>query len=164
MHIGVDSVGAEARVSAVGASEEVTMAGTWDAAMGDTWDGTRAVLGGPVAQVWAAEVVDQGVVADLLWVAEDADQVTVVDRLWEAEDADQGVVADLLWVAEAVVAGRVEALAEQEVAEPGPEVVVLVEAGAPEVAVVGAPELAEVEVLAEAVVAAVAVKSSCAVI
>ncbi len=132
------------------------MAGTWDAAMGDTWDGTRAVLGGPVAQVWAAEVVDQGVVADLLWVAEDADQVTVVDRLWEAEDADQGVVADLLWVAEAVVAGRVEALAEQEVAEPGPEVVVLVEAGA--------PELAEVEVLAEAVVAAVAVKSSCAVI
>jgi hypothetical protein len=49
----------------------------------------------------------------------------------------------------------VEALAEQEVAEPGPEVVVLVEAGA--------PELVEVEVLAEAV-AAVGVKSSCAVI
>ena len=103
----------------MGDTWEAATGGTWDAATGDTWDGTRAVLGGPVAQVWAAEVVDQG------------------------------VVADLLWVAEAVVAGRVEALADQEVAEPGPEVV-LVEAGAP--------------VLAEAVVAAVAVKSSCAVI
>ena len=125
----------------MGDTWEAATGGTWDAATGDTWDGTRAVLGGPVAQVWAAEVVDQGVVADLLWMA---------------EVGDQGVVADLLWVAEAVVGGRVEALAEQEVAEPGPEGVVLVEAGA--------PELAEVEVLAEAVVAAVAVKSSCAVI
>jgi hypothetical protein len=163
MHIGADSVGAEARVSAVGASEGVTMGGTWDAATGDTWDGTGVVLGGPTAQVWAVEVVDQGVVADLLWVVEVVDQGVVADLLWVAEDADQGVVADLLWAAEAVVAGRAEVLSEQEVAEPGPEVVarVLVEAGAPEVAaVVGALEVAEVEVLAEAVVAAVAVKPS----
>ena len=154
------------------------MGGTWDAATGDTWDGTGVVLGGPTAQVWAVEVVDQGVVADLLWVVEVVDQGVVADLLWVAEDADQGVVADLLWAAEdadqgavvdrlwaveAVVAGRAEVLSEQEVAEPGPEVVarVLVEAGAPEVAaVVGALEVAEVEVLAEAVVAAVAVKPS----
>jgi hypothetical protein len=125
--------------------------------MGDTWDGTGVVLEGPAAQAWAAEVVDQVAVAVLLWAAEDAEQGAVADRGWAVEDADQGAVVDRLWAVEAVVVGRVEALAEQEVAEPGPEVVarVLVEAGALEVAaVVGA---LEVEVLEEAVVAAVAV-------
>ena len=96
-------------------------------------------------------------------VTSSVDQGVVADLLWAAEDADQGAVVDRLWAVEAVVAGRAEVLSEQEVAEPGPEVVarVLVEAGAPEVAaVVGALEVAEVEVLAEAVVAAVAVKPS----
>ena len=115
--------------------------------MGDTWDGTGVVLEGPAAQAWAAEVMDQVAVAVLLWAAEDADQGAVRwwrTGAWAVEDADQGAVVDRLWAVEAVVVGRVEALAEQEVAEPGPEVVarVLVEAGALEVAaVVGALEV-----------------------
>ena len=90
-------VGAEARVSAVGASEEVTMGGTWPRRRATHGTG-RAWSRGPGA--WAAEVVDQAAVVDRLWTVEDVDQGAAVVRLWAAEDADQGVVVDRLWVAE----------------------------------------------------------------
>jgi hypothetical protein len=45
-----DSVGVEAMVFAVGASEEVTMDDTWAAAMADTWVGMGVVLVDPAAR------------------------------------------------------------------------------------------------------------------
>jgi hypothetical protein len=81
MPIGADLVGAGARGSAVGASDEVMVGATSAAVMGDTLAGTGVVRAGQAAQVWA-------VVADR------------VDRLWAVE----AVVADLV---EAVVARQV---------------------------------------------------------
>jgi hypothetical protein len=119
MPISGGSVGAGARASAGGASEEVTAGATWAAVTDDTWAGTGVVLGGPAAKVWA-EVVDPGRVVGLLWAVEGVPEAAEVDLL----RAVQGVVAD--WV-EAVAEGAVAPRALAEAVEAR-EVVEAVEA------------------------------------
>jgi hypothetical protein len=163
MQIDGDLVGAGARASAVGASDEVTVGATSAPVTGDTWAGTGEVLGGPGARVWAEEVVDQGAVVDLPWAVAPGPEAVVVDLPWAVEADREAVLVGLLWAGEAVVAGRVEAPAE--VAERGPEAAprvlvegaeLAVEAAALVVAepVVVAEALAVQGVVAEAAVAA----------
>jgi hypothetical protein len=99
MPIGTDLVGAGARGSAVGASDEVMVGATSAAVMGDTLAGTGVVRAGQAAQVWAAEAVVADLVARL-WAVE----AVGVDRLWAVE----AVVADRVAQVWAVVVGRVE--------------------------------------------------------
>jgi hypothetical protein len=99
MPIGADLVGAGARGSAVGASDEVMVGATSAAVMGDTLAGTGVVRAGQAAQVWAAEAV----VADL------------VARLWAVEAVVAGQAAQV-WAVEAVVADLVEAVVARQVA------------------------------------------------
>jgi hypothetical protein len=113
MPIGADLVGAGARGSAVGASDEVMVGATSAAVMGDTLAGTGVVRAGQAAQVWAAEAVVADLVARL-WaveavVAGQAAQVWAV----EAVVADR---VDRLWAVEAVVADLVEAVVARQVA------------------------------------------------
>jgi hypothetical protein len=107
MPIGADLVGAGARGSAVGASDEVMVGATSAAVMGDTLAGTGVVRAGQAAQVWAVEAVVADRV-DRLWAVE-----AVVADLVEAVVARQ--VAGALVAAELVVAELV--VAEQVVAE-----------------------------------------------